>query len=90
MKYAEAMKIIKEGLNPGFMVHFDEIQGCCLCGKYFPDKHAGEKLLESEELAWDLARQFAARTYGKYVNIYVIDGDFYPVPGYEKKMIVNR
>ena len=91
MKYYEALKIINEGLNPGFMVHFEWKKGGMLYSDYFPDKHAGEKLIESEEEAWELAKRFARKTVGKCVNIYVIKGsDFTPVDGYKNKEIENR
>ena len=91
MKYYEALKIINEGLNPGYMVHFEWKKGGMLHSDYFPEKSANEKLIESEEEAWDLARKFASKTVGKCLNIYVIRGDnFTPVSGYENKKIINR
>ncbi len=75
MKFAKALRIIDSGLNPGFMVTFEWKNGNMLRSDYFPDKHAGEKLIETEREAWKLAQQFAAKTKGKCINIYVARGD---------------
>lgn len=61
-----------------------------LASDYFPDKHAGEALIASEDEAWDLATKFAARTKGRCVNIYVIKANFSPVDGYRARLIENR
>ena len=91
MKMAEALRIIDEGINPMYMVSFEWKRDGMLCGDHFPDKHGGEKLIETEKEAWDLARKFAAATAGKCVNIYVIRGDnFVPVEGYQTHKIDNR
>lgn len=90
MKYHEALKVINEGLNQGFMVSFEWKDGCILGSDHFPDKHAGEKLIETEEEAWELARKFARKTKGKCVNIYVIKSDFTPVEGYKSQYMENR
>lgn len=91
MKYHEALRIIDEGLNQGFMVSFEWVRDGMLCSDYFPDKHAGEKLIGTEHEAWVLARLFAAKTKGKCVNIYVTRGnDFAPVKGYKTHEIKNR
>lgn len=90
MQYREALRIINEGLNRGFMVSFEWKNGCVLVSDHFPDKHAGEKLIETEEEAWELARRFAAQTVGKCVNIYVTKQDFTPVEGYRTKYMGNR
>ena len=87
MKLSEAMKII-EGRPNGYRVHFDRVGGGCLTSDFFPDR--GEKLIETEIEAWRLANSFSSDTFGKYVNIYVIDQNFSPVPGYEAKRIPNR
>ena len=92
MKMAEALKIIVAGdVRPkGYMVTFDWKEGPILRSDHFPDKHAGEPLIESEEEAWNLAAAFAWKTVGKCVNIYVIGDDFCPVPGYRSRKIDNR
>lgn len=93
MKYADAIAIIDQPVAakpPGYMVAFEHVEGCLVRGDHFPDKHAGELLIESESVAWELARAFAARTRGRCVNIYVIGSDFVPVDGYETKKIPNR
>jgi len=89
MKLKEAMKIIGKD-DSGFMVHFEKVEGAMLCGGYFPDKHDGENLIETAEEAWLLAQRFASKTKGKYVNIYVIDGDFKPVHDYKMRTFKNR
>ena len=78
MKMEEAQEIIN-GEDKGFMVHFDECGDGMLRSNYFPDKHAGEALIGTEDEAWELAASFANKTYGKMVNIYVIDHNFKPV-----------
>lgn len=88
MKYEKAMEIING--KPGYMVHFERIEGSCLSSDYFPDKHAGEDLIETEYEAWELARAFAQKTVGMCVNIYVIDSDFCPVESYKDNYIKNR
>ena len=91
MKYKEALKIINSDTNPGYMVSFEWAESGILRSDHFPDKHAGEKLIETEKEAWDLARKFATKTVGRCVNIYVIRGDnFTPVRGYEIHKIMNR
>ncbi len=91
MLMSKAMDIINKCEKPeGFMVNFEWIKGIGLLGDYFPEKHAGERLIETEEVAWDLAARFALRTKGRVVNIYVTDHTFSPVPDYKSKEIKNR
>jgi len=88
MRMNKAISIIKG--DAGFMVNFEHVKSGFLLSDHFPDKHAGERLIETEDEAWDLARKFADKTKGKCVNIYVTDHDFMPVDGYEEKEIKNR
>jgi hypothetical protein len=89
------MKIMKEDVKmtdgnkepKGFMVDFEHRTNGILTSGNFPDKHAGEPLIETEEKAWELARKFAEILPQNYVNIYVIKEDFSPVEGYEEKKI---
>lgn len=90
MKYHEALKIINKEPDRGFMVSFEWRRDGMLYSDHFPDKHAGEKLIETEEEAWVLARKFAANTKGRCVNIYVVKSNFVPVAGYKSKYIENR
>lgn len=90
MKMSEAMKIIEYTPPKGFMVSFEKVKLGILESGHFPDNMAGEPLITTEEAAWKLARQFAEKTWGRYVNIYVIDAEYRPVPGYKQRMIVNR
>lgn len=86
MKLKEAMSIIDEK-EKGFMVHFDVSDGRVKYSDYFPDKHAGEKLIKTEEEAWDLAKRFANAAPDNYNNIYVIDNNFSPVFDYDSKKL---
>ena len=88
MKMKEAMKII-EGPEDVFMVSFEWRGDGVLTGDHFPDKHAGEELISTEEEAWKLAAEFAKKTVGKAVNIYVVNADFIPVAGWYEKAIEN-
>jgi hypothetical protein len=92
MKYEAALEIMARGIKPppGYMVSFERVEGRMLAGDPFPDKHAGEKLIPSEDEAWNLARVFANATRGKYVNIMVVDSEFHPVDDYLSKRIENR
>lgn len=86
----EALEIIINENQQGFMVSFERCGDGFLRGDYFPDKHAGEKLIFTEEEAWELAVKFANKMKGKAVNIYVTGSNFVPVSGYELKIITNR
>lgn len=89
MRMAEALKIAAIGLRPkGYRVSYDKKDGCMLLSGYFPERD--EPLIPSEDEAWELAGAFARRTYGEYVNIYVIDDRWKPVLGYAEKKIANR
>lgn len=88
MKFAHALRIING--NQGFMVAFERRAGQFVTNDHFPDKNAGEKLIVTEELAWDYARKFAEHAPESIVNIYVIHGDFVPVSTYEQKMLRRR
>lgn len=101
MQIKEAMLIISGPQKPdipfkgkrskGFMVTFEKVEGRLLKGDYFPDKHAKEALIPTEEAAWELAKKFANATSGdEYVYIYVVNQDWKPVEGYAKKMIRDR
>lgn len=90
MKLAQAVEIIRRGPQPsGYRVHLEHLEGRFLRSDYFPD--GNEPPLPTEESAWTLAEQFAAQTYGRCVNLYVVNADDWtPVPGYEGRKIVNR
>lgn len=90
MKYQEALRIIREGLNPGYMVSLERVEANMLCVDYFPDQAAGEELIPTEHEAWKLAKAFAKKTHGKYVHIYVVKSNYIPVPDYRQLMIENR
>ena len=86
MKLSEAMKII-DRKEKGFIVGFEVLKGSILRSDNFPDKHAGEELIKTEEEAWELARRFANATDDRTVNIYVKDHTHSPVSGYDKKKL---
>lgn len=71
----------------GFMVEFERRSNGMLISGHFPDKHAGDRLIKTEEKAWELARMFADGHHEDYVNIYVIKEDFCPVEAFEEKIL---
>ena len=89
MKMQEAIDIMNDKPK-GFMVHFEWRDGKFLRGDYFPDKHAGEQLIESEDEAWRMAEKFAKKMQGKIVNVYVVNSMFCPISNYRERMIMNR
>jgi hypothetical protein len=89
MKLSEAMSII-EKKESGYMIHFEKRIRNTLSADYFPDKHENENLIKSEYEAWKLAKRFANATDETYVNIYVIDNNFRPVSGYEKRKLKSH
>lgn len=86
MKMKDAMAIINHDPNKGYMVSFELVDGYLLRSDNFPDKHAGEELIPTESEAWELAFKFAMKMKGKAVNVYVVNSDFQPVPGYRENM----
>lgn len=88
MKWEEALEIINK--PKGFMVSFEKVDGSILKSDHFPDKHAGEELIATEDVAWEYARKFAAKTVGECVNIYVVDHNFIPTKNYKEMKIYNR
>lgn len=91
MQMNEARKIM-DGFEvaepPGFRVHFERVVGSMLESDYFPARN--EPLIKTEDEAWFMAGKFAAKTFGRCVNIYVIDEHFAPVPNYQVGRITNR
>ncbi len=95
MLMSEALNIILKGLNPpvdpkGYMVSYEKAENRMLYSGYFPDKDAGDTLINTEEIAWIVAKAFAEKSWRKYVNIYVVDSHFHPVHNYEDRLIKNR
>ena len=86
MKFQEALDIINVKEN-GYMVSFEVRERGVLRSDHFPDKHANELLIPTEEEAWNLAERFAKATGSEVVNIYVIDHAFSPVKGYTNKKL---
>lgn len=89
MRMAEADRIISDGIKSrGYRVSFEKVDGRFLVSDYFPDRE--EPMIENEEEAWILASKFASATFGKCINIYVVDDHYRPVSGYDRRMIHNR
>lgn len=88
MKMGEALRLIRrnEEAEPGFMVRFEKIENGILEIDHFPDKHDGEDLIETTGKAWNLAARFA-KASKDYVNIYVVDSSFAPVPEFNEQML---
>ncbi len=89
MKMNDALGIINNK-SGRYMVHFEWCGDGFLRSDYFPDKFAGEDLIDTEAEAWLLASEFARATVGRTCNVYVIDSDFRPVDNYEARLIANR
>lgn len=86
MTLKEAKAIIDTSKRTGYCVSFEENDDRLLRGGIFPDPRTGEEALETEDIAWELAREFAAADK-RYVNVYVIHANgFTPVSGYESKI----
>jgi len=88
MKIKEAVAIMNghQETQEGFLVHFFEKLKGALLRRHFPDIKSGEKLIETEEKAWELARKFTDTTSDeKFVHIYVTDQHHCPVNGYKQK-----
>lgn len=92
MKMQDAFNMINKFNNKpkGFMVSFLWIADGFLKSDHFPEPHNGEKLIESEQKAWELANAFAPSTKGKTCDIYVVDEEFRPVTNYKDRRIKNR
>lgn len=90
MKWNDAVNFILRAdcKNRGYRVSFERAENGVLISDFFPDRD--ETLIHSEERAWELAEQFARNTKQWAVNIYVVDENFSPVEGYEKRRIKNR
>ena len=74
----------------GFMVSFEWCSDGFLRSDHFPDTRDGEKLIDSEHEAWELAERFARVTKGRACNLYVVDDNFKPVYNYRDRIIANR
>ena len=92
MKMQEALNIMGDTpKQAGFLVHFQKVVGALLHSGYFPDVDAGEPPIPTENEAWQMAAQFAAKTHKRYINVFVVRReDFTPVPDYAKRQIENR
>jgi len=88
MKMEEVERLILEHNNSGFMVSFDWYGDGLLRRDWFPDKNAGEKLIETKEEANELAEKFALAMKGKVCNLYVMNRIFECIEDYV--IIKNR
>lgn len=92
MKIEEAIRIIAgdNQINEhGYYVSFEVVDGCMLLGDLFPDVYRGEQPIPTEDQAWEMASEFAKKTFGKCVNIRVYQiGDSLFIPKYST--IPNR
>jgi len=84
----EAAKNMMKRRQRGFRVSFDWLEPPFLRSDHFPERD--EPLIKTEIEAWRMAKNFAAATFGKTVNIYVVDHEWMLVNGYREKMIENR
>lgn len=89
MTMEEALQIMK-GQSNGFMVSFERRDSYALVSDHFPDVKSGEPAIETEEEAWRMARQFAAKTQGRCLNVRVIHSDYSPVSSSINRVIKNR
>lgn len=87
---ADVIKTYKDHMKrpKGYRVHFEKFDGKFLTTDYFPESN--EPLIHDEDDAWTMALQFAEATTGRCLNIYVVDQDWNPVPGYTLRKIENR
>lgn len=85
-----ALAIIEGYKDTGFMVYFHHLHDGKLYPDWFPDIDNGEHFIQTESEAWELARKFATHSIGKFVDIFVVDQNFEPVPGHEMLRIDNR
>jgi len=92
MKMQTAMAIIEKRDKNGFMVNFERRERNGWSSDHFPDKDAGEPLIQTEEEAWEFATQFAKATKDNcdIREIYVINEYFYPVEDYADKILKSR
>jgi hypothetical protein len=92
VKLNEAKDIISgKHARKGYVVTFETRVRGGLLSDHFPDVHAGEPGITSEEEAWDLAGRFArAEHKAEVVNVYVVHANnFMPVSGYDGRTL-NR
>jgi len=87
MKMKDALELIKDiqKVETGYMISFEKKEGGMLVSDHFPDKHAGEELIETEYSAWELAKDFAEVSKDKYINIYVVNSSFEPILTYGRR-----
>ncbi len=68
-----------------YRVHFEKRELGLLYTDYFPERD--EPAFVTEEEAWKWAREFATKSPLEYVNIYVVDEHWRPVPGYQERRL---
>jgi len=90
MRMSEAREILAgKDTREGYCVTFEVRERGMLASDHFPDVHAGEPGIPTEEQAWAMAASFAhAKQKREVVNVYVIRAsDFTPVPAYRARML---
>jgi hypothetical protein len=89
MLFEIALDIINDGEKlKGFRVHYREEKDTDPL--FFPSKLAREVPIKTEEEAWELAEKFAAKTVGRFNDIYVVTQDCIAVKGYKEKTLNKR
>lgn len=79
MKFSDFQKLLEQPPKPtGYMINWELRENGMLCSNYTPDKHAGEPLIESYEVALKMAQKLASMDLNgdKYVNICVVERSF--------------
>ena len=92
MKMSEAEDIISgKNLRSGYVVCFEVRSHGVLTSDHFPNVHAGEAGIATEDLAWELAGKFArAQHTAPVVNVFVRHAsNFCPVTDYQSRKL-NR
>lgn len=86
MLLRDAFLIIGEQKPRGYRVKFHHLacEGGIKTEDFFPEEK--EQMIATEEQAWELARQFAAKTVGKCVDVHVVTNTWMPVKG----LIINN
>jgi hypothetical protein len=87
MKMQAAMDVM-HNKPEGFRVAFEWCGDGFLRSDHFPEER--EPLIPTEAEAWELAERFARAARGRVCNLYVVDHDYNPVPGYQAREIKNR
>lgn len=83
----EGLKQLIFEIPCGFRVSFERRENGMLKGDHYPERH--EPLIPFEDIAWAWAERIAKINPSYIVNVYVVDHEFSPVPGYKKRQLNN-